>query len=85
MLARHVKHLFQIRGFIVYFNVLKMLYIPATWKKFFKNAAIPTPTLQEHYANIFVKNRIELDMLNELNKEYLREVGSLFSEKKKNA
>lgn len=42
--------------------------------KFFNNAGIPSPA-NATYAHIFVKNRIELDMLAELNKEYLREVG----------
>lgn len=45
----------------------------ATWVKFFNAAGIPPP-LNASYASLFVKNRMALDMLPELNKEYLREV-----------
>lgn len=41
--------------------------------KFFSNAGIPPPA-NATYAHIFVKNKIAVDMLTELNKEYLREV-----------
>lgn len=41
--------------------------------KFFTSSGIPSPT-NATYAQIFVKNRIAMDMLTELNKEYLREV-----------
>lgn len=45
----------------------------ATWVKFFSSAGIPSP-LDASYAHLFVKNRMAIDMLPELNKEYLREV-----------
>uniref|UniRef100_A0A182M129 SAM domain-containing protein n=1 Tax=Anopheles culicifacies TaxID=139723 RepID=A0A182M129_9DIPT len=46
----------------------------ATWVKFFTNANIPSPAAAT-YAHVFVENRIQLDMLMDLNKEYLREMG----------
>uniref|UniRef100_A0A182P0E9 SAM domain-containing protein n=1 Tax=Anopheles epiroticus TaxID=199890 RepID=A0A182P0E9_9DIPT len=46
----------------------------ATWVKFFTNANIPSPAAAT-YAHVFVENRIQMDMLMDLNKEYLREMG----------
>ncbi|XP_058121219.1 uncharacterized protein C19orf47 [Anopheles ziemanni] len=46
----------------------------ASWVKFFTNADIPSPAAAT-YAHVFVENRIQLDMLMDLNKEYLREMG----------
>lgn len=48
-------------------------HFPASWVKFFTNAGIPSPT-NATYAHIFVENRIQMDMLCELNKEHLKEV-----------
>ncbi|XP_050077709.1 uncharacterized protein C19orf47 [Anopheles maculipalpis] len=46
----------------------------AIWVKFFTNANIPSPAAAT-YAHVFVENRIQMDMLMDLNKEYLREMG----------
>ncbi|XP_065357916.1 uncharacterized protein C19orf47 [Calliphora vicina] len=44
------------------------------WVKFFNASGIPSPAAAT-YAHIFVENRIQVDMLMDLNKEYLREMG----------
>ncbi|XP_055852585.1 uncharacterized protein C19orf47 homolog [Episyrphus balteatus] len=44
------------------------------WVKFFNAAGVPSP-MAAMYAHIFVENRIQIDMLMDLNKEYLREMG----------
>ncbi|XP_058815624.1 uncharacterized protein C19orf47 homolog [Topomyia yanbarensis] len=46
----------------------------ASWVKFFTNAGIPSQAAAG-YAHVFVENRIQMDMLTDLNKEYLREMG----------
>ncbi|XP_052867839.1 uncharacterized protein C19orf47 homolog [Anopheles cruzii] len=46
----------------------------ASWVKFFTNADIPNQAAAT-YAHVFVENRIQMDMLMDLNKEYLREMG----------
>ncbi|XP_058451549.1 uncharacterized protein C19orf47 [Malaya genurostris] len=46
----------------------------ASWVKFFSNAGIPSQAAAG-YAHVFVENRIQMDMLTDLNKEYLREMG----------
>ncbi|XP_055902241.1 uncharacterized protein C19orf47 [Eupeodes corollae] len=44
------------------------------WLNFFKAAGVPGGSAGM-YAHLFVVNRIQLDMLTDLNKEYLREMG----------
>lgn len=46
----------------------------ASWVRFFTNAGIPSQAAAG-YAHVFVENRIQMDMLMDLNKEYLREMG----------
>ncbi|GAB0089395.1 uncharacterized protein DMENIID0001_039270 [Sergentomyia squamirostris] len=47
---------------------------PATWVKFFAAAGIPS-NVSASYAHAFVENRMQMNMLMDLNKEYLREMG----------
>ena len=49
-------------------------YFSASWIKFFDAAGVPAPAAAS-YAHTFVENRIQMDMLMDLNKEYLREMG----------
>ncbi|XP_037957833.1 uncharacterized protein C19orf47 homolog isoform X2 [Teleopsis dalmanni] len=46
------------------------------WVNFFNAAGVPSPAAAS-YAHIFVENRIQMDMLDDLNKEHLREMGIL--------
>lgn len=46
----------------------------AMWLKFFTAAGIPNDPA-EHYAATFSKNQIQFDMLPEINKEYLNDMG----------
>uniref|UniRef100_A0A1B0DND9 DUF5577 domain-containing protein n=1 Tax=Phlebotomus papatasi TaxID=29031 RepID=A0A1B0DND9_PHLPP len=46
----------------------------ATWVKFFGAAGIPS-NVSASYAHAFVENRMQMNMLMDLNKEYLREMG----------
>lgn len=46
----------------------------ASWVKFFQAAGIPSST-SATYAHIFHENRMDFDMLIDLNKEYIREMG----------
>lgn len=50
-----------------------MPIITDTWVKFFANAGIPNANALS-YAHVFHENRIQMDMLPDLNKEYLREM-----------
>ncbi len=44
------------------------------WRRFFAEACIPAAAA-EQYATNFAENRISMDMLLELNKDYLRDLG----------
>lgn len=68
----HVRYDFKSAQLLTRNNFKKNIIL-ATWVSFFSNAGIPSPT-NASYAHIFVKNKIAMDMLTELNKEYLREV-----------
>ncbi|XP_055684361.1 uncharacterized protein C19orf47 homolog [Lutzomyia longipalpis] len=50
------------------------VYSAATWVKFFAAAGIPS-NVSASYAHAFVENRMQMNMLMDLNKEYLREMG----------
>lgn len=56
------------------FNFLFGFLFIAIWVKFFTNAGIPSQAAAG-YAHVFVENRMQMDMLADLNKEYLREMG----------
>lgn len=45
-----------------------------SWKKFFNDAGLP-PEIADNYAIVFIENRIRFDMLNELDKEILHDMG----------
>lgn len=51
-----------------------MFLFPGKWVKFFEASGIPA-NVSASYAHIFYENRMQLDMLMDLNKEYLREMG----------
>lgn len=55
-------------------RITKIAQLTARWVKFFNAGGIPSPAAAS-YAHIFVENRIQEDMLLDLNKEYLREMG----------
>lgn len=57
-----------------YFILYILLLSTGQWVKFFNASGIPSPAAAT-YAHIFVENRIQNDMLMDLNKEYLREMG----------
>ncbi|KAL1379672.1 hypothetical protein pipiens_014732 [Culex pipiens pipiens] len=46
----------------------------SSWVKFFTKAGIPSQAAG-WYAHVFVENRFQMDMLMDLNKEYLRKMG----------
>lgn len=50
------------------------LFISEKWKKFFGDAGIP-PSEASTYAYKFAQNRIQPNMLADLNKDYLKEMG----------
>lgn len=54
--------------------IANLSIIADLWVKFFQAAGVPSSTAAT-YAHIFCENRMELDMLMDLNKEYLREMG----------
>lgn len=56
------------------FNCNFLFVFSDLWVKFFQAAGVPSTTAAT-YAHIFCENRMELDMLMDLNKEYLREMG----------
>lgn len=49
-------------------------YFADSWVKFFQAAGVPSSAAAT-YAHIFHENRMDFDMLTDLNKEYLREMG----------
>lgn len=55
-------------------NLCSFVFYSDSWVKFFQAAGVPSAAAAT-YAHIFYENRMDLDMLTDLNKEYLREMG----------
>lgn len=55
-------------------NLFFIIYVLEKWKKFFCDAGIPASEAST-YAFKFYQNRIQTNMLIDLNKDYLKEMG----------